>query len=178
MIEKIIKIAITGPESTGKSTLAAALAQKFHTVYVPEFARIYLNDLNRAYNEKDLLLIAQGQKSLEKEYLQRAKNGILICDTEMYVMKVWSQHAYQRVHPWIENALQQQDYDYYFLMDIDIPWSPDPLREHPQPHMRAYFLNWYERLLTEDKVPFSILSGNADERLQKAIEILKELKIC
>lgn len=177
MIEKIIKIAITGPESTGKSTLAAALAQYFHTVYVPEFARIYLNGLNRAYNEKDLLIIAQGQMSLESEYLKKAKNGILFCDTEMYVMKIWSQHAYQRVHPWIEKSLQQQDYDFYFLMDIDIPWSPDPLREHPQPHMRTYFFNWYQQLLTEDKMPFCILSGNVEERLQKAIEVLKVQKL-
>lgn len=170
------KIVITGPESTGKSTIAASLAQHYQTEFVPEYAREYLNALKEDYQYEDLLEIAKGQIALENEVSKRAKNGLLFCDTDLFVLKVWSEHRFKKCHPWILGQIKKRHYDYYFLTDIDFPWVSDPLREHPEVEMRAYFFNSYLQLLKKNDLPFSILNGNEEQRLKKAIEVLDSLE--
>ncbi|WOK06479.1 ATP-binding protein [Imperialibacter roseus] len=160
------RIGIIGPESTGKSTLSLQLAAHFQTQWVPEFARQYLIDINRPYEESDLLTIAKGQKAKE-EQLFRGANNFLFCDTTLIVVKVWSEHSYGRCDPWIAEQVDQMKYDYFFLTDIDIPWVEDPLREHP--HMRDYFFDIYKSYLEKEGFPYSLVSGNEEERLQLAI---------
>lgn len=82
------KIVVLGPESTGKSTLCASLAQHFHCSWVPEFARRYLLELGRQYNYDDLLIIAKGQLKAEDEMTEQSEKKLLFIDTDMYVMKV------------------------------------------------------------------------------------------
>jgi len=86
----IKRIAITGPESTGKSFLAEKLEQHYHTMWVPEFARVYLDHLDRNYTYQDILFIAKSQMEIEHALTERAK-GFLFCDTELIVTKVWLQ---------------------------------------------------------------------------------------
>ena len=125
----IKKIVVIGPESTGKSTLSEALATALHTVWVPEYAREYLEHLNRPYSETDLQAIARGQLLKEGEVAPLV-NKVLICDTDLYVIKVWSEHKYGRCHASILEEIARRKYDLYLLTGIDMPWSPDPLREH------------------------------------------------
>jgi NadR type nicotinamide-nucleotide adenylyltransferase len=160
------RIGIIGPESTGKSTLSRQLASHFDTHWVPEFARQYLIDINRPYEESDLLTIAKGQKKKE-EQLFRGANNFLFCDTTLIVVKVWSEHSYGRCHPWIGEQVDQMQYDYFFLTDIDMPWEEDPQREHP--HMRKYFFDIYRTYLEKEGLPYTLVSGNEAERLQLAI---------
>ncbi|WP_339813337.1 ATP-binding protein [uncultured Imperialibacter sp.] len=160
------RIGIIGPESTGKSTLSLQLAAHFQTQWVPEFARQYLIDINRPYEESDLLTIAKGQKAKE-EQLFRGANNFLFCDTTLIVVKVWSEHSYGRCDPWIAEQVDHMKYDYFFLTDIDMPWVEDPLREHP--HMRDYFFDIYKSYLEKEGFPYSLVSGNEEERLQLAI---------
>ena len=89
----INRIAIIGPESTGKSTLAKELAEYYKTVYVPEVARFYIDELKRSYNQNDLLEIAKLQCDEEDKLLHQA-NEILICDTNLLVIKIWSEFKY------------------------------------------------------------------------------------
>src|SRR5690606_33055147 len=96
----IKKIAIIGPESTGKSTLTKALASKFGEPWVEEYARPYLEKLDREYQYGDLLEIAKGQLKLEDQREKLAKR-MLFCDTNLYVIKVWSDHKFQKTDPWI-----------------------------------------------------------------------------
>jgi len=163
---RIIKIAITGPESTGKSSLASQLAQHFNTVFVPEFAREYIDKLSRPYTEDDLLQIAKGQLEYEEEMLLK-NNKIIFSDTEMTVMKIWSLHKYGRCHPFILDKLQQQNYDLILLCDVDLPWEPDQLREHPR--HRKFFFDWYLTELNLQGVNFAVVSGMGDDRLTSAI---------
>jgi nicotinamide riboside kinase len=93
------KIIITGPESTGKTTLAQQLAQHYQTVWVPEYSRDYIAQLNRSYEEDDLLEIAKGQVRREDEMVAKHTPDLLICDTSLLVIKVWSKVKYQRCHP-------------------------------------------------------------------------------
>ncbi|MEO1653446.1 MAG: ATP-binding protein [Bacteroidota bacterium] len=169
----MLKIAITGPESTGKTSLAKALAHHYQTIHVPEYARDYIEQLNRPYTQEDILKIAQGQQDAEKALLQKA-GEILICDTELLVTKIWSAHAFQSVPEWIEDNLHRQTYDLYLLMDIDLPWEPDPQREHPD--KRAFFFDWYERELRKMQVNYVIISGQLDQRTQSAIQKIDLLK--
>ncbi len=166
------KIAITGPESTGKSTLSAALAEALGTIWVPEFAREYLETLGRPYEESDLLRIAKGQIELQEE-LEARSNKYLICDTELLVMKIWSEHKYGRCHPWILQKLQEINYDLYILPYIDVPWEEDPLREHPD--LREHFYKKYRAELLLRNANFIEVRGSLENRLQQAIIAVKAL---
>lgn len=167
----IRKIAITGPESTGKSRLAEQLAQHYNTVYVPEFSREYLSAINSPYMESDILEIAKGQIDAEERLESRAKN-FLFCDTESLVNKIWSDHLYKRCHQWILEKIKENRYDLYLLCNIDIPWEPDPLREHPQ--KRDYFFKLFYDELTSRGFNFEVISGIGEERLRNAIEIIDQ----
>jgi NadR type nicotinamide-nucleotide adenylyltransferase len=171
---EIKKVVITGPESTGKSTLSEALAGALHTVWVPEFARGYLEKLGRPYTEDDLLEIAKGQLRLEDELLRKA-NKLLICDTDLYVIKVWSEHKYGRCHPWILEQVAARKYDMYLLTDIDIAWQDDPLREHSDDAMRKYFMQVYSDITSNSGVVWEKISGASEERLQKALLAINNL---
>lgn len=169
---KLKRIAIIGPESTGKSTLSEDLARHFSSVWVPEYAREYLENLGRDYAESDLLEIAKGQVALEDKRAEEA-NGLLFCDTTLVVVKVWSEHKYGRCHPWILKEAERRFYDYFLLTDIDMPWEPDPLREHP--HMREYFFNVYRNYLEGNRFPYLKVVGNRQERLSLAVKRLTEI---
>jgi NadR type nicotinamide-nucleotide adenylyltransferase len=167
------KVVIIGPESTGKSTLAKNLADNFGCLWVPEFARKYLDRLGRPYAYDDLLEIAQGQVKLEDDLSQKSKE-LLVCDTDLNVIKIWSEYKYGKVHPWIENQIKTRHYDLYLLTDIDIPWQDDPIREHPDPVLRKYFFDLYYKILQDSGVPFRVISGNENLRKGLAIEIVIE----
>jgi NadR type nicotinamide-nucleotide adenylyltransferase len=166
------KIAIVGPESTGKSTLSAQLAEALHTVWVPEFARTYLQNFEGHYQLHDLEAIADGQLKLQQS-LETQANQFLICDTTLLVIEVWAEHAFGQCPEWIKNAVRNQAYALTFLTNIDMPWEPDPLREHP--HLREHFMQVYTQKLIEIGTPFHILSGTAQVRLSTALQWLAQL---
>lgn len=167
------KIVIIGPESTGKSTLTKALADHFGEPWVPEYAREYLENLERPYEFDDLLAIAKGQVDLEDRQSKQA-NKFLFCDTDLHVLQVWSESKYKRVDPWISEQIELRRYDLYLLTDIDTPWEADPQREHPEPEMRQYFFDWYRSLLEANPTPFRIIRGDIDFRLSEAIRYLNQ----
>ncbi|MFD2034111.1 AAA family ATPase [Belliella marina] len=170
---EVKKVVIIGPESTGKSTLSKALAATFGEHWVYEYARQYLNDLGRTYQYEDLLEIAKKQIGLEDKKLKKSKN-ILFIDTDLNVIKVWSDHKFGKTDPWILEQIKKRKYDLYLLTDIDIPWEDDPQREHPNPEMRSHFFNIYKDLLQASGIPFEIISGGYDERFVSAMKALKK----
>lgn len=165
----IKKVVIIGPESTGKSTLSQQLATYFREPWVPEFARTYLDHLHRPYREEDLLNIARGQIREEEQQAAKA-NRLLICDTDLYVIKVWSEHKYQSCHHWILEEIARRTYDLYVLTYIDVPWVDDPQREHPQPEMRLYFFLIYLDIVIHSQVPWILVKGNEQQRLHTAVK--------
>ena len=169
-----LKIVIIGPESTGKSTLSAALAKSLDTSWAPEYAREYLEHLDREYKEEDLLEIAKGQLANEGKY---AGQEYLICDTDLHVIKVWSEAKYNRCHRHILEWLASARADFYLLTDIDMPWLADPLREHPLPKDRKYFFGQYKDIVINSGTPFAIVSGNEEMRLAAALRAVRGLGI-
>lgn len=165
------KVLITGPESTGKSTLCYELAKHFSSPSTVEFARAYLNTLSRDYNESDLLPILKGQLALESDILNKShekKAPFLFCDTGPEVIYVWSQFKYGRVHPEIIKCFEKHTYDLILLLNTDLPWQFDTLRENPNQEERNDILNQYIELFNTYKIPFEIISGSHQERFENA----------
>lgn len=174
-MNRVEKIAIVGGESTGKSTLCAQLAEQFETVWVPEYARLYLEQLERTYEYDDLRLMALGQIASENKLLPLA-NRFLFCDTDMHVFKVWSEHKYGKVDDIILQMLDEVHYDAYILTSPDFPWQPDPLREHEEETWRLYFFEKYCAAIRQKAKPYCIVTGTETERLMQAKTFLEELK--
>jgi NadR type nicotinamide-nucleotide adenylyltransferase len=166
------KIIILGPESTGKSTLAQQLALHYQTCFCPEFAREYLKEKGGKYNFEDLLNIARGQIHLEDTMLAEAKNGFYFIDTDMFVMKVWCEVAFENCHTWILKQIAMRKYDLYFLCDTDLPWTPDELREYPDLHFRKRLFKMYKELMIANGTRWAEISGQDYQRLQTAVSII------
>jgi NadR type nicotinamide-nucleotide adenylyltransferase len=176
------KIVIIGPESTGKSSLCEALAAHFHTAWVREYAREYLEEHGMGYEYETLSTIARGQLALEdeeargsgKEGAQRAEPFLFI-DTDLYVMKVWSEYVFGRCETWILDEIARRKYDAYLLCNTDLPWANDPLREYPDASIRDRLFNIYKDLLVNQSAPWAEVSGVGDERVQGAIAAVRRL---
>ncbi|HEY9178532.1 MAG TPA: ATP-binding protein [Flavipsychrobacter sp.] len=172
-MSNIKKIVVIGPESTGKSTLSAALAKELGTVWVPEYAREYLEHLGRTYEQQDLLEIAKGQLELEDK-LETKANKLLVCDTDLHVIKVWSNARYGTCNRFIIENIATRRYDMYLLTNIDTIWEDDPLREHPLPEERRYFYSIYRDIVQNSGLPWADISGTHEERLKKALTAIQE----
>ena len=169
-------VAITGPESTGKTTLSRQLAAHYRTTWVPEYARAYLAEKGPHYTLSDLEAIAHGQLQAEASVAaeaQRQEHAVLFCDTDLLVIKVWAEHAFGHCPAWILQRLQQQRYDLVLLPNVDLPWEPDPLREHP--HLRQHFFQLYQRALQDQKANFAVISGEPAQRFEQARLLVDEL---
>jgi nicotinamide riboside kinase len=172
----IIKIALVGPESTGKTTLAKQLAAHFDTVWAPEFAREYLqnklDETGQTCEPEDLLPIAIGQVKLENDSLLTA-NELLFCDTNVMVTKVFSEMYYNYCDPALDKAARKHKYDLIFLTDVDVPWEKDDLRDKPTDREETFTI--FKNALIENNKPFITLSGASESRLEKAIISINNL---
>ena len=176
------KIVIIGPESTGKSTLCQQLADHCKTTWVKEYAREYLLQQGTQYTYENLLDIAKGQLTLEDktaDQLQTTnhKPQTLFIDTDMYVMKVWCEFVFEKCHHWILNRIVERKYDLYLLCNIDLPWVKDELREYPDLPTREKLYHHYKDIMINQSVPWVDISGNFEQRFQKAIVSVNQLSI-
>ena len=171
----MFKIAITGPESTGKSTLSEKLAHHYNTNFVPEYSRSYLENFVGQYTENDVVEIAKGQHNLILEE-EKKSSKILIADTEIVVCKIWVEYVFKHSNKVIDEILKQQDFDLYLLCDIDLPWTYDPLRENPNIDERKELFEIYRNTLEQMKVPFEIVSGDNEVRVNNAIKVIEKYR--
>lgn len=170
--EKVKKVVIIGPECTGKSELSQWLADAFNTRWVEEYAREYLDNLDRPYGPDDLPLIARGQLAAE-DALANTANDVLFCDTDLYVIKVWSNFKYGHCDQWILDTIASRKYDLYLLTYIDIPWISDPLREHPD--QREVLYSIYLKEMKNQSVPFLEVKGTREQRQMMAAAAVSTL---
>lgn len=183
----LIKVAVIGPESTGKSTLCAMLALHYNTQWCPEFAREYLLTHGMDYTYDDLLYIAKGQLAMEDEYVQsivgssedselRTPNSnLLFIDTDMYVMKVWCEFVFGKCHRWVLEQIVKRKYDLYLLCNTDLPWVKDELREYPDLITRDKLYHIYKDIMINQSTPWVDISGDHNDRTQKAIKAVDRL---
>ena len=162
----MITVSIVGPESTGKTTLTKSLSEHYKTTWVPEYAREYLTNLGRNYDQRDLLSIASGQLKSFNESAKTA-NNLLLQDTDLLVVKIWSAVKYGNVNPWINMQFEMNLPDFYILTFYDIPYEEDPLRESPE--RRPELFDIYEEEVKKTGVPYEVVQGKPADRLDSAI---------
>ena len=170
----MVSIAIVGPESSGKTTLCEALAAHYDVAFVPEFAREYLMRRGGSYEEADLSVIAKGQyeNGVRIEH-ENSRSPMILHDTEMLTMKIWSEERFGRVHRRIEELLARQQFDHWLLCRPDIPWEADPLRENPDDRDRLFAI--YEAELLKMREPYTIMEGGHGTRMRKAIAVIDRI---
>jgi NadR type nicotinamide-nucleotide adenylyltransferase len=196
-MQRLKKVVILGPESTGKSTLCDLLAKHFHTKWVPEFARGYLLTNGKVYTYNDLLTIAKGQLALEDEISnkltvntwQLADNNFnspdsslntyhlpLFIDTDMWVMKVWCEYVFGNCHQWIIDQISLRKYDLYLLCNTDLPWVKDELREYPDLETREKLFQMYKDIMINQNTPWVEIRGDYEQRIKTAIEAVRKIE--
>lgn len=172
----MLRVSLTGPESTGKTTLATQLAAHYGTTLAPEFAREYLADSGPHYSPQDLEEIARGQLAAEATAVAEAEargHGVVFFDSDLLVIKIWFEHSFGTCPEWILDSIARQRYDLVLLMGVDLPWEPDPLREHP--YLRQHFYDLYQRELREQMSNFAEVSGDYARRFAQARFLVDEL---
>ena len=141
----LTKVAFIGPESTGKTTLSALLAQHYHTLYVAEYMRTYLQ---RKWDEQ----------------------RFLFCDTCLLELMIYSYLYYGYCDPRIEQAALSHHYDFIFLTYIDVPWVADDLRD--KPNERDEVFAFFQQILDQHHISYTILKGDLESRQQQVVDFL------
>ena len=170
--KNIRRIALIGPESSGKTALCMQLAEHYKTVWVPEYARTFMENLNRAYTYEDVVHCAREQMNAE-DALAKTANRFLFCDTELINYKVWFEDKFKKIPDWLEGEIAKRKYDLYLLTSPDLPWVQEAVRENPQ--RREYFFNLYKKELWERNFVFRIVSGSGEARLKNAIKYIEAI---
>lgn len=188
----IKKIVVIGPESTGKSTLCKQLASHYNTLWVPEYAREYLLANGKEYTFEDLSVIAEEQINSEEAitskalvhgpwsmvHSQNANNQQpVFIDTDLYVIKVWSEFVFNKCENRILSQIATRTYDLYLLCNIDLPWEKDELREYPDLESREKLFHHYKDAMINQYVPWLEISGGYKYRLAQAVKAVDKL-IC
>jgi HTH-type transcriptional regulator, transcriptional repressor of NAD biosynthesis genes len=164
-------IALFGPESTGKTTLARQLAAHFDTVWIPEFAREYLIENGNRFERQDVRPIAEGQFLLQKEGEKRA-NKLLFVDTELLTNLLYSHWIFGEIPDWLDKMARENQPDLYFLLDTDLPWQADELRTHGD--ARGEQLHVWKWGLETYNCRWHPISGAPKKRLLDAISIIEK----
>lgn len=168
-------LCLTGPESSGKTTLAQQLADRLNAPWVPEAARTYFQQresvrADHHYDQSDVLAIARQQLAAETAALQNHSGGALVLDTDLSVIHVWFAERFGHGNAWLDEQWQALSPRCYLLLKPDLPWTPDPLRENPSDRERLF--ERYVELLDKSARPYGVVAGDGSDRLENALQIV------
>jgi NadR type nicotinamide-nucleotide adenylyltransferase len=170
----MIRVVLTGSESTGKSSLSWRLAKHYDADYVPEFVRSYAEKKSGVLSFADHGPIARGQIAIEDEHIAGAK-PLLIQDTDLLSTVVYCDHYFGQCPRWIVDAAHERRPDLYLLCDIDIPWLPDGIRDRG--HLREEMQALFRDAVVRSKVPFALIRGDGEERFTRAVETIDAFRL-
>jgi NadR type nicotinamide-nucleotide adenylyltransferase len=180
--EKLIRIVLYGPESTGKTMLSMQLSAHFNTIWIPEFARHYLDVKKAVYDPfgrsaeeicqpQDIPQIVIGQIANEDSFSAQAKR-VVFFDTNPLMTYAYNLHYFHRRDEWIAEVVQNRSYDLYLLMNVDVPWVPDPpFRDRPEQREEMFEL-FRSELIARD-LPFELICGSYKERFESAVKAIE-----
>ncbi len=166
------RVRIFGPESTGKSTLAAALADHFGTLWVPEASRALYEASGYRFSYNDVAAVAWAQLDGEEAAALRA-NRVLVCDTDALTTLLYARHYFGQVPPLLERLVAERTYALTFLCHPDIPWVPDPCRDSPE--VRARLFEVFRAELQARAVPYVDVRGDEAERTDIGIRAMEAM---
>ena len=164
------RIVVTGSESTGKTTLAGRLADRFGTVATPEFSRVYADARPVPLDRHDVEAIALGQIALEDRWTRQANGGLLMLDTDLFSTVVYGRHYYGSLPAWVERAALERRGDLYLLLDIDVPWVPDAIRDRGEQRAEMHAL--FRGVLDRYGLPYTTIGGGWQERFERAVDAI------
>ena len=169
---RLKKIIVTGPESTGKTVLSEALALKLNAALIPEYARSYVENLNGPYTYQDLGKIARYQIQQEKQWTETYSRGIILMDTWLIITKVWFEVVYGTCPDWIEEYISSADIDLFLVCRPDLPWIADTVRENGG-EMRQKLFDRYCSEIELHGFSYEIVEGFGEIRVLNALKLLK-----
>ena len=145
---------------------------------VPEYARTFLNENGTSYDYEDLFKIAEGQLKIEKEVSNAVplSQQFLFIDTDLQVIRIWSEFVFNKCDNRILNFIAEKKYDLYLLCNIDQPWVKDELREYPDFKTREKLYQYYKETLVSQSIPWIEITGNYEERLKNAINACEQIR--
>jgi NadR type nicotinamide-nucleotide adenylyltransferase len=173
-IARPFRVCLTGAESTGKTELATELARHFSAVLVPEFAREYALGRQNELSYSDVGPIAHGQIEREDHALAGG-HDLVILDTDLLSTVVYSRHHFGAVPQWVQTKARDRLADLYLLLDVDVPWVWDPVRDSGQTRVALH--QDFRSALEEFGARYELISGNWDERLRLSIEVIERDKL-
>ena len=189
----VLRIAVYGPESTGKTKLAAKLAAHFGAPLVTEYARERWDAQGGFLGLEDMLPIAQEQWRREDEAVRAAAvcslldykqpdaaarpRELVICDTEALTTVLWSDLLYGTAPEAVRRGAEKRcrNYALYLLLDTDVPFVADPQRCFPEPEDREKCRRIWRGALERRQLPFVEIRGDWAERERAAIAAVEEV---
>ena len=166
-VQRLLRVCLFGPESTGKTTLATQLARHYRSAYAADYVRGYLDAIGSTGTLADVPWIARGQLATEAAAAAQA-DRVLVSDTSLAAVALWSDVLYGATPDWIQDQACRQRYDLWLLTDIDVPFAPDPLRCFPETTQRAKFMERCRLTLDQLGVEPVVVRGTVSQRLALA----------
>lgn len=173
----LFRVCITGPESTGKTELAASLAKALETEWVPEGARVYAERVMRELTSADVEPIAREHIALAKRAQECALDSgltVLVLDTDLISTIVYGRHYYGFTSEWLEREAGARLADLYLLCDVSIPWEADGIRDRPDDREEWY--GEFAEALRERGARVVALGGSREERLRAALDAVLSVR--
>ena len=147
-MEKTIKIAITGPESVGKSMLAFSLSKHFNAPFVKEYARSYLKNKGANYTFSDIVAIAQKHIELERNIVKQ-KHPLVFFDTDVINFKIWFEYFGYKTPDFLEKRIKEEPYSHSLLLYPNTKWVADGIRQNKDNRVEIY--QKFDFLLSKNK---------------------------
>lgn len=165
-VKKPVRIVITGPESTGKTNISDYLAKQFDAIWIPEYARFYMEFLRNQYDYSDIVKIAKKQIEDYHKYSGN-ESGLVIFDTWLIITKVWFEEVFHKFPDWLDSSIEALKIDLYLICEPDIPWEPDAVRENGG-DKRKYLFERYKKEIEKLGIPYKVISGRGEKRYKLA----------
>jgi NadR type nicotinamide-nucleotide adenylyltransferase len=168
----LIRVVVTGSESTTKTTLAEQLSRHYRAELVPEFVREYAEARHGVVQFSDHGPIARGQMALEDAAIARG-NPLVVQDTDLLSTVVYCEHYFGKCPAWIAEAARQRAPDLYLLCEIDVPWVADGMRDRG--HMREEMQLLFREAVKQSGAPVAVIMGDRRERFARATDAIDAL---
>lgn len=165
------KIVVSGPESTGKTDLSAHLAERLSISYIPEYARTYIEKLDRPYRFEDVEHIAGVQWDQYLEYSKK-EYPVMVMDTFLVITKIWFREVFGKVPGWIDRSLERADIDLFLLCYPDLEWIADDVRENPGIRRIELFESYHDEIIRLD-FSCAVIRGTGQDRYTNAIAAIQ-----
>lgn len=170
------RLVVTGSESTGKTTLAHSLAAHYQVPLAQEFVRTYALAKHGPIDAGDHWPIVHGQIAVQESTEARAAEAghhLVVFDTDLLSTVAYALHYTGHCDAGIEQLARERLAHHYLLLDIDVPWVPDGVRDRATQRDEIHAL--FRHTLDRFGAPYTLVRGSWDERLSTAVRVTDDL---